>query len=110
MAEGTSEGDDPCPDEYLQITDGSEGFEKFCGAKGPDKVVPTGTLREIYLGFQGHKNTGTPKNKGFKCVASCSEGQDVKPLEKNMAPEVDKLCGKTVILLIFGHLSYFVAL
>ncbi|CAG7823601.1 unnamed protein product, partial [Allacma fusca] len=82
---------DPCPDEYLQITDGSAGFEKFCGSNAPNGVIPPNNLRDLFITFQGHKNPKSLKNKGFKCIVTCGGNGDT-PLAVNMEPEVNKLC------------------
>jgi hypothetical protein len=86
-----NENGEPCPEEHLEITDGSGGFERYCGAEGPKGVVPPGELRDLYIRFKGHKDPKSLKNKGFKCIVTCAQSGD-KPLEANTEPEVNKIC------------------
>ncbi|CAL8137161.1 unnamed protein product [Orchesella dallaii] len=87
-----SGGEDPCPDEYLQVTDGHKGFEKFCGKDGPKSITTGKKLRDLYVTLKTSEHAKIKKRE-LKCHVICHPGEAKgKPLAENSEPEFDDSC------------------
>lgn len=61
--------EDKCKDEYLEVTDGVGGYDKFCGDTGPSEVSATKRLRDLYVTYK----SGEKENKRqLKCTVTCA--------------------------------------
>lgn len=83
---------DPCANDYLEIADGSFGYQKFCGSDGPVNVTTGRNARDIYLTLN---LTFHAKNRAFQCIARCISDTDdvkIKPLEDSIAPLTNPHC------------------
>ncbi|ODM96894.1 Transmembrane protease serine 6 [Orchesella cincta] len=85
-------GDDPCPEEYLQVTDGHKGFEKFCGKDGPKSITSGKKLRDLYITLKTSEQAKIKKRE-LRCQVTCHPGEAKgKPLAENSEPETDDTC------------------
>jgi len=58
-------------EEHLEITDGFEGYMRFCGDDGPKNLTTSRGLRDLYITYKPSKESKLP-GRGFKCTVSCS--------------------------------------
>lgn len=64
--------DNPCSEEYLEVTDGSSGLDRYCDTNGPKNVTTRAGLRDLYITFKGVVNPDKVKKRGLKCTVFCS--------------------------------------
>jgi hypothetical protein len=65
---GASE-EEKCKDEYLEVTDGVGGYNKYCGTEGPKGLTTTNKLRDLYITYKAGDGE---KKRGLKCTVKCS--------------------------------------
>lgn len=88
----TDDKDDPCQEEYFEVTDGSYGFQKFCGKTGPEDLTSGRKFRDFYITL---KLAANKQSRGLKCSVTCNPGK-VKgnALDENSEPEYNEECSK----------------
>jgi len=66
---------DECGDEYLKVSDGIGGEEKFCTKNDfPKGLKASGGNRDLFVEFQSSEDTKFPKKTaGIFCEVRCSE-------------------------------------
>jgi len=57
-------------DQFLEITDGNIGLERFCDKTGPVQLVANLGMRDLYVTF---KNLRTAYPAELECFISCGE-------------------------------------
>lgn len=92
LIDGNGDKDDPCAEEYLEITDGSYGFQRFCGKDGPDDVTSGRKFRDLFITL---KLAAQKISRSLRCTVTCSPGKvHGKPLDENSEPTVNEECSK----------------
>lgn len=86
-----TDSEEPCPDEYLEITDGTGGYQKFCGESGPVNLTTKNGFRDLYVTLQTNSKK---QSRGLKCTVDCSvpDAEATTPLEDNFSPDRDEFC------------------
>ncbi len=83
--------DGECADQWMEVTDGIVGFQKFCGRKGPMNVVVAeyNGLRDLYIAF---RNKYRMFQARFECNVSCGSKSKILFLPKIFANHIHKNC------------------
>ncbi|OXA51279.1 Transmembrane protease serine 11B-like protein [Folsomia candida] len=81
--------EDKCKDEYLEVTDGVGGYDKFCGDTGPSEVSATKRLRDLYVTYK----SGEKENKRqLKCTVTCAAQGSAPELPSTFSASVSDTC------------------
>lgn len=94
LAESTQNDtkEEPCLDDFLELTDGSYGYQKYCRKNGPVNITAGRSYRDIYMTLN---LSSSAKNRSFDCVVKCitdTDDEKIKTLEDNLVPEFNTRC------------------
>lgn len=91
---------DPCGDEYLEVTDGSNGYAKFCGNNGPNNITNDKLYRDLYITLKlGDGDRGPHRGRRLKCTFTCNPGKgEGTPIEQKVELGTTARCSKKILL------------
>ncbi|CAG7833425.1 unnamed protein product, partial [Allacma fusca] len=77
-----------CDNHYMLVVDGSRGAQKFCASEGPQDIIASNSLRDLYILLNGTLNT----EMKLKCTVTCTHRGHGTALRTSFESKVERKC------------------